>query len=155
MNTSTWRGLTIITLGVGCLLAAGPLVNGNFSAGLTGWSVDGTAAAVGAQGNIVPPGGSSFQARIPSGSPNADVPVAQEETDLNLPAGAIQAALPNNYAPTRGSVMWQTFTAHAGATFTFQWNFSTNEGLGSKWDAALYSLRRGSGQAQVFSLADT
>jgi len=85
----------------------------------------------------------------------ADVPEATLETALNLPAGAIQVALPNNYAPTNGSAIYQTFYATAGTTLSFNWNFATNEDLGSQWDAALYSLQVGSNPAQVFELADT
>jgi hypothetical protein len=47
-------------------LAAGPLNNGNFNGNLSGWSTAGYAAAVGAQGSVVPFSG-SFQALIASG----------------------------------------------------------------------------------------
>jgi len=84
-----------------------------------------------------------------------DVPEATLESALNLPSGAIQAALPNNYLPTDGSAMYQTFTANAGDTLSFSWNFATNEEIPSQYDAALYSLQVGTNQAQVFELADT
>ena len=77
------------------------------------------------------------------------------ETTLHLPAGAIQAALPNNYVPTNGSAIYQTFTATAGSTLSFNWNFATNEKIPSQYDAALYTLQVGSSPAQVFELADT
>jgi hypothetical protein len=85
----------------------------------------------------------------------ADVPVATLETTLNLPAGAIQAALPNNYAPSNGSAIYQTFAGTAGTALTFNWNFATNEKIPTRYDAALYSLQVGSNPAQVFELADT
>jgi len=91
-----------------------------------------------------------------SNDPNfADVAEAALETALNLPAGAIGTALPNSFAPTNGSAIYQTFTATAGTTITFNWNFATNEAIPSQWDAALYTLQVGSNQAQVFELADT
>ena len=91
-----------------------------------------------------------------SNDPNfADVPEATLETTLNLPAGAIHVALPNNYVPTNGSAIYQTFSATAGSTLSFQWNFATNEELPTQWDAALYSLQVGTNAAQVFELADT
>jgi hypothetical protein len=85
----------------------------------------------------------------------ADVAEATLETDLNLPSGAIHTALPNNFAPTLGSAIWQSFTATAGSTLSFSWNFATNEVVPTQWDAALYSLQVGSNPAQVFELADT
>ena len=85
----------------------------------------------------------------------ADVAEATLETTLHLPAGAIQAALPNNYVPTNGSAIYQTFTATAGSTLSFNWNFATNEKIPSQYDAALYTLQVGSSPAQVFELADT
>jgi len=85
----------------------------------------------------------------------ADVAEAALETTLNLPAGAIMTALPNSFAPTNGSAIYQTFTGTAGTTLTFDWNFATNETVPSQWDAALYTLQVGSNQAHVFELADT
>jgi hypothetical protein len=85
----------------------------------------------------------------------ADVAEATLETTLNLPAGAIHATLPNNFAPTNGSAIYQTFTATAGTTLSFNWNFATNEKIPSQYDAALYTLQVGSNPAQVFELADT
>lgn len=91
-----------------------------------------------------------------SSDPNfADVAEATLESTLNLPAGAIATALPNNFAPTFGSAIYQTFSATAGATLSFHWNFATNEEIPTQWDAALYSLQSGSNPAQVFELADT
>lgn len=84
-----------------------------------------------------------------------DVTEANLETALNLPAGAIATALPNDLAPTDGSAIYQTFSALAGATLSFNWNFATNEKAGQKYDAALYTLQVGSNQAQVIELADT
>jgi len=184
----TWRVLAgLFVFFLAALPLPGPLQNGNFAAGLTGWTVDGYAATGGADGNVVPVN-SSAQALIASGDndcpsdsatvakkktsskpgvnakhaaglkkagksvkPNytcgginiADVPVGTIETDLNLPSGAIHAALPNNGAPTEGSAMWQTFTATAGQTISFYWNFATNEDVPTDFDAALYSLQVG------------
>ncbi len=190
MIKSHWKRVS-----VGLLIFAGaavplpgPLVDGTFSNGLTGWNIAGYAAAVGAQGNVTPVG-SSFQALIASGSgcesedpPHAaavakkarhlspksakpkfecgsidvaDVPEATLEADLGLPAGAIHTALPNNYPPTDGSAIWQTFSATAGTSVTFYWNFATDEVVPTQWDAALYSFQVGSNPAQVFELADT
>ncbi|HEY9139816.1 MAG TPA: hypothetical protein VIN93_02945 [Bryobacteraceae bacterium] len=85
----------------------------------------------------------------------ADVPVATLETTLHLPVGAIAAALPNDYVPTNGSAIYQTFAGTAGTALSFNWNFATNEKIPTQYDAALYSLQVGSNQAQVFELADT
>ena len=159
------RGVRALLLGifaVGCLLAAGTIVNGTFNGNLNGWSVAGTAMSVGTQGNAVPPSGTT-QALVASGQQvgggtvYADVPVATLEADLSLPAGAVAAALPNNYnnSTITGSAIWQTFNATAGDVVTFQWNFATNEDIPTRFDAAAYSLRVGSNPAQVFELADT
>lgn len=149
----------VLVLIAGCLFAAASIVNGAFSANLSGWNVAGAASAVGIQGNVIPPGGST-QALIASGTGSvnsyADVPVATIEADLNLPSGAIHTALPNNYSNvTNGSAIWQTFSATAGDVVTFNWNFATNEGVPTQWDAALYSVRVGSNPATVYELADT
>jgi hypothetical protein len=84
-----------------------------------------------------------------------DVPEASLESVLGLAPGAIGVALPNNRTPTDGSVLYQTFSAAAGSTLAFYWNFATNEEIPSPYDAALYSLRFGSNQANVYELADT
>ncbi len=199
-----WCGVLRVACGLFAVawaaLSFGPLANGNFAAGLTGWTMLGSGSVVGAQGNIVPPVG-NYQAQIGSGkdsgagggvvpafgfakpgsghrsargaqsksatpanhpgnpTPNdpnfADVPEATLEAALNLPAGAIATALPNNYAPTNGSAIYQTFTGTAGTLLSFNWNFATNEKIPTQYDAALYSLQVGSNQAQVFELADT
>jgi len=107
-------------------------------------------SARGARPKVSHPGNPS-----PTDPDFADVPEATLESTLNLPAGAIATALPNNLAPTNGSAIYQTFSATAGTTLSFQWNFATNEIIPSSWDAALYSLQVGSNQAKVFELADT
>lgn len=146
------------------------LVNGTFTSTLTtGWTLQGTATIVGAQGNIVPLTGAN-QVQIASGTdvnqfdgaPNTqafpDVSVAGLETALNIPSTVtIAAALPSVYGtPAYGSAIYQTFTALAGATLTFNWNFATNETVHVNLDnAALYTLQApGAATAQVFELAD-
>jgi hypothetical protein len=100
--------------------------------------------------------GRTAQSKLPTAKiAFADVTEASLETALNLPAGAIATALPNDLAPTNGSAIYQTFSALAGATLSFNWNFATNEKAGQKFDAALYTLQVGSNQAQVVELADT
>jgi hypothetical protein len=143
---------------VACL-TAGTVVNGGFETGnLTGWTSIGTGTgAVGTQGNAVPPAG-SYQGLIYSGqgplSPT-DVAVGTLETDLNLAAGAIGTALPNNGSPTYGDAIYQTFSATAGQTLSFTWNFITSEVIPTNYDAALYTLQLNSNTAQATELADT
>jgi len=161
MRTRGARALLLVILAAGCLLAAGTIINGTFNGNLNGWSVAGTAMSVGTQGNAVPPSGTT-QALVASGqavgggASYADVPSATLEADLNLPAGAITAALPNNFNQSlRGSAIWQTFNATAGDVVTFRWNFATNEDIPTRFDAAAYTFRVGNNPAQVFELADT
>lgn len=150
------RTLLLIALVAGCLLAITGIVNGNFNTGnLSGWSSAGWANVVGPQGSVIPPSGAAHQALIASGDEYTGIAVGDLESNLNLPAHAIHAALPNNGDPTVGSAIWQTFTATAGSSVSFNWNFATNEEIPTDYDAALYTLRAGSSPAQAFELADT
>ena len=113
---------------------------------------------MGTQGNAVPPAG-SYQGLIYSGqvplSPTDVAAGTLEDDILNLVAGAIAASLPNNGSPTYGDAIYQTFSATAGQTLSFTWNFITSEIISTNWDAALYTLELNSDTAQATELADT
>ena len=164
-----WKGILRVTCGLFAIvwgaMSLGPIVNGTFATGdLSGWNSLGTAAAVGTLGNIVPTIG-NYQAQIASGnggyalSPTPvfpDVPVATLEATLNLPAAVLTTALPNNNTPFAGSAIYQSFTATAGTTLTFDWNFATNEKIPQSFDAGVVTLLApGSAQATATELADT
>jgi len=143
------------------------LQNGTFGTGdLTGWTAQGTANVVLTQGGIVPPAVTS-QVEIASGhdagtldgasNTFADVPFANLNSPLGLAAGAFAAALPAGYtAPTNASAIYQTFTALAGATLSFNWNFATNEAIPTPNDAAICTLLQpGATNALVVGLANS
>lgn len=139
---------------------AGNLYQAQIGSGKDSADAGGGGAAVGALG-FNKPGAihrSSLAARFKHPAARidfADVTVGTIETTLNLPTGAIAAALPNDYPPTFGSVIYQSFSATAGTTLSFDWNYATNERIPSQYDAALYSLQVGANPAQVFELADS
>lgn len=113
-----------------CLSAPVPalaeFVNGGFESGdLSGWSSIGkvTAETSGSIG-VIPPEG-RYQAFIESANPgDFGVPASELENFLSLPQGTLDGL--SNGPVIQGSGLQQVFTAQAGDTLSFSWNFLTD-----------------------------
>jgi len=141
----------LAVLGAGSVSAG--VINGGFESGdLTGWSFLGSTMVLGAQGPIAPTGG-SYMAEIASGGGATQVDIPALESFLGLPAGSLASAFPGLYVPAYGSAIAQTFSAGAGDTLTFNWNFATSEDVPSQYAGAFLAI--GGAGTMVAGLADT
>jgi hypothetical protein len=122
-------GVAILLLGTQA--AQAQIVNGNFSAGLTGWTVRGDAVAsvISSAGTLTlttaakVDGDAAFNL---SGNPALDVAVLETAASVAPYAFDLVAGLPTG-AATEGTVVQQSFVAAAGQTLSFTWFFSTPE----------------------------
>ncbi|MEM6446844.1 MAG: PEP-CTERM sorting domain-containing protein [Cyanobacteria bacterium J06642_2] len=102
---------------------AASLTNGGFETGdFTGWNTLGNASIQTAAFGSGPVEGTS-QALVSSGG--STVTDAAIETALGLSAGTLDGISTGD--ANSGSVVYQTFTADAGETLSFDYNFLTNE----------------------------
>lgn len=125
--------------------------NTGFETGtFSGWATRGNASIQTAAFGSGPTEG-TYQAFLSTGGS-----VASEkklEKFLGLVPGTLDATVIGN--ATSGSAMQQTFSANAGDTLSFDWNFLTNDGPAGGWsasfnDSAFYTLN-----GQAYWLADT
>lgn len=138
------RNLSLCTLAVLASLAAGAqaqsLANGDFSADLAGWQVIGDAsvqaAALAATPLWLTTASADFEDDFPliagalnrSGNAAAAVGTLDGvEAFVGLPIGALDPDAPNGLAAYEGSAARQTFSAAAGDTLSFRWNFGTSD----------------------------
>ncbi|MFZ2988375.1 PEP-CTERM sorting domain-containing protein [Ideonella sp.] len=97
----------LLTSAVG---AQAQVVNGDFSAGLTGWNTLGNASVAGGQLSLDNSG------------------VVADASDLAAQAGISLASLDQNGSQAyEGSLASQSFAAGAGDTLQFNWSFSSDE----------------------------
>jgi hypothetical protein len=113
----------VLIAGLAVRVDAAPILNGGFETGLfPPWSTIGDTSAIVTLGTIAPVEG-AFQALITNGL--GSVSQGSLETFFGLTAGALDAL--GSGDATQGSGIQQSFTANAGETVTFFFNFLTNE----------------------------
>ena len=135
MNTSKFASIFLLAASASLSAVAAPIIlpNADFETGnLNGWSTLGTVIAtpsttVTTSGAVVPPvtytisaAGTTMAQLISSGSS-----IGAIEVGLGLSSGTLQAlnTNPNGGTLTDGSALYQTFTANAGDTISFAWNY--------------------------------
>ncbi len=140
--TTTFRSaaLTALLIAASAGVQAQALVNGDFSAGLTGWQVLGDACvqATGAGPELwltTASLTSDDDFPLPAGTMNrsgvaaADVGVpGGVESFAGLALGALDDSSAG-LAAYEGSAASQAFSANAGDRLSFRWNFATRDGL--------------------------
>jgi hypothetical protein len=175
MNRTDLRRTAIgaLILGLAATAQAAPLVNGDFSAGLSGWSTAGDAFV--GQGTVFDELDIGNTPRLLLGTASslsqddAPAPIGHYnlsgqdtvaaglalESSLNLAAGALDDAGNGNFV-MEGSSAWQTFNVRAGDTLSFDWQLFTREGAGglNLGDSAWLLLTTASG-TQLTRLGDT
>ena len=170
---STTIAAFALTLGLSSTAQAASLTNGDFSAGLSGWTTSGDATV--AQGTLFNELNIGHGTRLLLGTASTfsedDFPSAighynlsgqspleaglALESTLNLAGGALNDADNGNFV-MEGSSASQTFSVQAGDTLSFDWQFFTREGAGgfNLGDTAWLVLTTGSG-TQLTKLGDT
>lgn len=140
------RNLSLCTLVVLASLTTGvraqSLANGDFSAGLAGWQVLGDASVQGAA-----PAGTPLWLTTASAGFEDDFPLAAGalnrsgnaaaavgtvdgvEAFAGLTIGSLDPDAASGLAAYEGSAARQTFSAGAGDTLSFSWNFGTSDGF--------------------------
>jgi len=116
------------------------ITNGSFEQGdLTGWFRGGDRSIQDASFGVTPPDGSNqvLLTTINDGvnnalepdsfSGNSAFPERFLEDFLELPRGTFDALSPSGAEATETSAVGQDFTAQAGSTLRFEWNFLTDE----------------------------
>lgn len=171
-NAFTAIAAAIGTLTLASAAQAAPLGNGDFSAGLNGWTTAGDATvaqgslfgelAIGNTPRLVLGTGSLLQDDYPAIAGRYNVSGHDTvsaglnlEASLNLAGGALDDAANGNFT-LEGSSASQTFTVHAGDTLHFDWQLLTREGAGglNLGDTAWLVLTTASG-TQLTRLGDT
>lgn len=133
--------------------ASAVIVNGSFETGnLTGWLSSGNVAVNGTltgTGSLTPTNG-NFQATMIS----SNITAANLETFLGLNAGDLDTALTGTV--TNGAAIAQTFTATAGESISFDFNYLAAENLTTTtfFDPAFVSISSPS-STSVVQLAQT
>jgi hypothetical protein len=146
VQNTLWKSLGVYTTGTGNLtvklglsftgvvdadaifvtpVATSPnvLTNGGFETGdFTGWTTIGSPNSIKTAAFGIPPTEGTYDALTDNGS-GADVGTL--ETFLGVSSGSLSGL--GNGPVTNGSAFKQTFTALAGMTLTFDWDFLTNE----------------------------
>ena len=113
----------VLIAGLAVRVDAAPILNGGFETGaFAPWSTIGATSVVGTLGTIAPVEG-VFQALITNGP--GSVSQGSLETFFGLTAGALDLLVFGN--AFEGSGIQQSFTANAGETVTFFFNFLTTE----------------------------
>jgi hypothetical protein len=119
-----------------CVVSQAQLIlDPSFESGLTGWATSGDTRTVTGTYGITPVDGTS-QALITNNELKSPAPVSASalESFLGLAAGSLTGA--GNGNAVEGSAIMQQFTATAGQTLTFSWNFATEENTKLKPDWA-------------------
>jgi hypothetical protein len=165
--------IAALVMGLAASAHAAPLSNGDFSAGLVGWTTAGDAAV--AQGTLFGELDIGNTPRLLLGTASSihqdDDPATAGrynlsgqaplegglglESSLNLAGGALDDAGNGNFV-MEGSSASQTFSVQAGDTLSFDWQFFTREGAGglNLGDSAWLVLTTASG-TQLSKLGDT
>jgi hypothetical protein len=133
----------MLTLAVLPNIASADVTNGGFETGdFTGWSTIGVASIETAAYGAGPTEG-SYQALVISedGSLVSDSTI---ETFLGLAAGTLDGLIDDD--ATAGSAIKQTITASAGDMLTFDWNFLTDEMVGTVPDFTFVSIVSGTSE---------
>ncbi|MEC4882223.1 MAG: hypothetical protein SAL70_12910 [Scytonema sp. PMC 1070.18] len=145
MNTST---------SVDMISSSNAILNGGFETGnFTNWSTIGTAFVDKSDFGIFPPEGTYSALLITGAAEDGELNVFSDsdiESFLGLKSGTLDALIEKN--GIEGSAILQTFTAKAGDTLSFDWNFLTNEASDTEIfnDFAFITIN-----GEVFKLADT
>lgn len=137
----TWMAaLVAATFGATAMPAAADIVNGSFTAGLSGWAAAGDASvAVDAAGpalwlTTAAEGGSDDDGVPFNRTGTAQVAVAAADglaAFAGVAATAFDAA-PGSGEAYEGSAVRQSFVAAAGDTLTFRWDLRSNDPLGDR-----------------------
>jgi len=120
--------LALAALAAGAAPAGAITVNGGFESGdLTGWNSVGDVSVRGTIFGITPPEG-SFQVLLTTRRGAGAVDVATTEAAMGLQADTLldifdTAGIGPGGGPPQGSAIQQSFSANAGATLTFDYNF--------------------------------
>ncbi|WP_372627924.1 PEP-CTERM sorting domain-containing protein [Arsukibacterium sp.] len=132
------------------------LVNSGFEEGnLSSWSFLGEASVVqtdtplyeGAPIGTVNPDSGNWMARLFSQSVAAETLASA----MGISLATLQASN-DSVSATEGSMIWQSTTASAGDSFTFNWNFVEQDYLPFD-DWAFYGIQLNGGATQVFKFA--
>ncbi len=132
MNFLSKTTLTISLLAALCGTAQASIVNGNFDAGLSGWSTLGDASVQGGQltlntSTVVADDqdalGNPIATLNRSGTDAVDASLLTTATALA--AGALDVSMFES--ATEGALASQSFSGNAGQTLSFLWNFGTRD----------------------------
>lgn len=167
VSTLSLRQVSTITFGFFGLFgfvssANAAIINGNFNAGLNNWDASGDASVFSGQALLTTASSVNEDDFPTTGTPfnfSGDdvVDIANLETFLGVDPFALD---PTNslFGAFEGSAIKQTFTANAGDSIDFDWNFLTNEDSSSASfsnDTAFVTLVNNTDNtAQVMNLAD-
>ncbi len=132
-----WFAVLAVGTFFGVRPAHAALVNGGFETGtLSGWNTIGDTSVVTSSFGSGPVIG-TYEALVKGGAGGSTT--SGLEAFLGVPGGSLNAL--GNGITHGGSAIGQTFTAAAGQTLTFRWNFITDEQPPSVFnDFAFYSL---------------
>jgi len=147
-------------------LAYGQVLNGDFSTGggsLTSWTPAGDVAAVPTLFGIAAPAPATTAAGLTTigfnvppfttlSGTKAIMAPATIDSSLGLAAGTVAGTVQGGVSDASG--LSQTFSANAGDTINFKWDFLTgedNSGFGK--DFAFYTLHQGTGSSSLSVLA--
>jgi hypothetical protein len=138
VTLTTTAGVMGLTTFATMTSAQAATVNGGFETGFTGWSTIGNTSIQNASYGSGPTEGNS-DALLSAPADNSDALPTDLENFLGLSSGSLDGINGSIY---HGSAIKQTFSAEAGQTLTFQWNFLTNESQDSSFsDFAFVSIQ--------------
>lgn len=126
-------------------LVRAAIVNGSFENNFSNWTTVGQATIENSGFGVTPVNGTN-QALLETSQNSIGVNASDLESFLGLGAGTL-----SSLGVTEGSALKQTFTANAGDTLSFSWNFLTDQDPSSDYnDFAFFTLSN-----NLTQLADT